>query len=130
VFALANAGVEISRGLEVAPSHAAAQGVFLGLLVGKPLGILGATWLAHRLFRAELPPGASWRHVHGVAWLAGIGFTMSLFIDSLAFAGDAVAFEASKVAILAASFVAGAIGFLVLLSAPRQTRIGSEAAAG
>ena len=121
VFALANAGVNITEGLVTAPAHAAAQGVFVGLTLGKPIGVMLAAWLAVRLFGASLPEGASWRHVHGVAWLAGIGFTMSLFIDGLAFAGMPQAFEASKVAILIASFLTGVVGFLILRSAPRST---------
>ena len=114
VFALANAGVNITQGLATAPGHAAAQGVFFGLAVGKPLGVMLAAWLAVRLLGAPLPPGASWRHVHGVAWLSGIGFTMSLFINGLAFAGQAEAFDAAKVAILMASFLAGTVGFVIL----------------
>ena len=121
VFALANAGVDVSGGLAEAVQHPAAHGVFLGLLIGKPVGIFLATWIAARLLRAPLPKQVTWRHVHGVAWIAGIGFTMSLFIDSLAFAGQPAEFEASKVAILAASFLAGAIGFFVLLGARPAT---------
>ncbi len=122
VFALANAGVDVRVGLADAIEHPAAHGVAAGLLLGKPLGVLVATWLAWRLLRCPLPEGTTWRHLHGVAWLAGIGFTMSLFIDSLAFAGMPAAFEASKVAILAASGVAGTIGFLVLRGAPAAKR--------
>jgi len=114
VFALANAGVDVRSDLGAAAAHPAAHGVFLGLVLGKPLGVLSATWLAARLFHCPLPPGTSWHHIHGVAWLAGIGFTMSLFIDSLAFAAAPAAFAASKVAILAASATAGVIGFLLL----------------
>jgi NhaA family Na+:H+ antiporter len=121
VFALANAGVDVSRGLGEAALHPAAHGVFFGLLLGKPIGIFLATLLAARLLRAPLPQGVTWRHVHGVAWIAGIGFTMSLFIDSLAFAHRPAEFEASKVAVLAASFLAGAIGFLILLGARTAT---------
>ncbi len=120
VFALANAGVNITEGLATAPGHAAAQGVFVGLAIGKPVGVLLATWLAVRLLGASLPDGATWRHVHGVAWLSGIGFTMSLFINGLAFAGMPVAFEAAKVAILFASLLTGVVGFAILRTAPRQ----------
>jgi NhaA family Na+:H+ antiporter len=128
VFALANAGVDVRTGLGDALMHPAAHGVFVGLLLGKPLGVLGATWLAHRLLRAPLPDGTTWRHIHGVGWLAGIGFTMSLFIDSLAFAGLPKAFEASKVAILAASSVAGTVGFLLLVGTrPAARREGEPA---
>lgn len=118
VFALANAGVDVSSGLTNALTHPAAHGVFLGLLVGKPAGILLATWFAQRVLRCPLPANVSWSHVHGVAWLAGIGFTMSLFLDSLAFAGAPAAFDASKVAILLASTLAGIVGFMLLRRLP------------
>jgi len=92
--------------------------VFLGLLFGKPIGVLAATWLAHRLLRCPLPSHTTWHHLHGVAWLAGIGFTMSLFVDGLAFANAPAAFDASKVAILGASALAGVVGFALLRRLP------------
>ncbi len=118
VFALANAGVDVGAGFGAALSHPAAHGVFFGLLLGKPAGVLLAAWLAHRLFGCQLPAHTTWRHLHGVAWLAGIGFTMSLFLDSLAFAREPAAFEASKVTILAASGIAGLVGFVLLRRLP------------
>ncbi|MEO6597926.1 MAG: Na+/H+ antiporter NhaA [Planctomycetota bacterium] len=118
VFAFANAGIDLSSGFGDAVVHPAAQGVFVGLVLGKPLGVMLACWLAWRFLGSPLPTGTTWRHLHGVAWLAGIGFTMSLFIDSLAFAHSVAAFEAAKVAILGASLCAGVVGFLVLLRAP------------
>lgn len=120
VFALANAGVDMTRGFDEAAAHPAAHGVFLGLVVGKPLGILLTTALAARLLKAPLPDRVTWHHVHGVAWIAGIGFTMSLFLDSLAFAGQPQSFEASKIAILIASLLAGVIGFVLLRFAPQK----------
>jgi len=117
VFALANAGVALTGSSDVL-HHPAAHGVFLGLVLGKPIGVMAATWLAAKLLRSPLPEGVTWRHVHGAAWLAGIGFTMSLFIDGLAFANAPAAFEASKVAIIAASAVAGTIGFVLLRRLP------------
>ncbi|MCA8978376.1 MAG: Na+/H+ antiporter NhaA [Planctomycetes bacterium] len=119
VFALANAGIDVTHGATTAPEHPAAQGVFLGLVVGKPLGVLLASWITVRLLGAELPRGATWRHIHGTAWLAGIGFTMSLFLDSLAFADQPESFAAAKVAILAASFLTGITGYLMLRGAPK-----------
>ncbi|HEX6813287.1 MAG TPA: Na+/H+ antiporter NhaA [Planctomycetota bacterium] len=119
VFALANAGVAIGAGVGEVLGHPAARGVIVGLLIGKPVGVMLAAWLAHRLFRCPLPAQTTWRHLHGAAWLAGIGFTMSLFLDSLAFGPAQDAFEASKIAILAASAVAGTIGFVLLLPKPR-----------
>jgi NhaA family Na+:H+ antiporter len=120
LFALANAGVEIRHGAGSVPSHPAAQGVFLGLLLGKPAGVLLASWLAVRFLKSPLPEGTTWSQLHGAGWLAGIGFTMSLFVAGLAFPGDAPAFPAAKVAILAASAVAGTVGFLVLWRATRR----------
>ena len=120
VFALANAGVDVRTGLDAAVSHPAAQGVFLGLLVGKAAGVLAASWLCHRWLGSPLPDGTTWRHLHGAAWLAGIGFTMSLFVNGLAFPAGG-SFQAAKIAILAASLVAGAVGFAILRSQPPRT---------
>ncbi|GAB4142547.1 MAG: Na+/H+ antiporter NhaA [Planctomycetota bacterium] len=120
LFALANAGVDFLTGAGATVRHAAAQGVVLGLLLGKPLGVLSFSWLAVRFLRVPMPAGVTMRHVHGAAWLAGIGFTMSLFVDGLAFAGRAEAFHASKVAILFASVLAGGLGTAVLLTTRPQ----------
>ena len=121
LFALANSGIDVRSGLAETAAQPAAQGVFLGLLLGKPAGVMLASWLATRLLGSPLPDGTTWRHLHGAAWLAGIGFTMSLFVDSLAFAGSPIEFNASKVAILAASGCAGVVGFLLLWTTPRTT---------
>ena len=114
VFALANAGVAVGQGVGAAMHHAAGQGVFFGLLLGKPIGVLGASWVACRFLSSSLPANTTWRHVFGAAWLAGIGFTMSLFLNGLAFPGDSVAFDAAKMATLAASLCAGVIGYVIL----------------
>jgi NhaA family Na+:H+ antiporter len=118
VFALANAGVDVSSGLAEATRQPAAQGVFLGLLIGKPVGIMLACGLATRLFGSPLPDRVTWRHIHGASWLAGIGFTMSLFVSSLAFEDAPVAFASSKIATLAASLLAGGIGLGLLRRLP------------
>lgn len=112
VFALANAGVPLTD-ISSALASPIVAGIALGLLLGKPLGITVASWLAVRSGAAELPEGVSWRHVHGAAWLGGIGFTMSLFIAGLAFT-DAAALDRAKVGILGASVVAGLVGFVLL----------------
>jgi NhaA family Na+:H+ antiporter len=122
VFALANAGVTLSAGAAEALASPVTLGVALGLVVGKPLGVAGAAWLALRAGVASLPSGVRWRQLFGAACLAGIGFTMSLFIASLAFAGDphgAAAtpsehLDAAKLGILAGSLVSGALGFALL----------------
>ena len=85
----------------------------LGLVVGKPLGILGAAWLVVRADLAAKPDAYSWRQLAGAGALAGIGFTMSLFIAGRALPG-AEDFAAAKVAIFAASLLAGAAGVAIL----------------
>ena len=87
-------------------------GIVLGLVVGKPLGVVGSCWLALRLGLCRLPQGMDWRTVWLVACLTGIGFTMSIFIASLAFADPAM-LNAAKLGVLLASLVAGAAGLLL-----------------
>jgi NhaA family Na+:H+ antiporter len=113
VFALANAGVALGGGLLDALSVPVTAGVLLGLVLGKPVGITLFAWLAVRVGFASLPAQTSWRALHGVSWLGGIGFTMSLFIAGLAFA-DASLLDSAKVGILGASLVAGVIGWGML----------------
>jgi len=111
VFALANAGVELSGDLlRDAASSSVTLGIVLGLLAGKLLGIVGFSWLAVRLGLGSLPRGVGWRHLAGVGLLAGIGFTVSLFITGLAFEDLELVSEA-KIGILGASVVAGAAGY-------------------
>jgi len=117
LFAFANAGVRIG-GAEGPPITSVTAGILLGLIVGKPAGIMLFSWLAVRLNLASLPPGTSWRFIHGAAWLGGIGFTMSLFIAAQAFGGTALLFPA-KVGILLGSTTAGLMGAMVLRGAKK-----------
>jgi len=117
LFALANANIVVGAGEGLGVSGVAI-GVFLGLVVGKPLGISLAAWAAVRFGLSDLPRGVTWRHVVGAGLLGGIGFTMSLFVANLAFSDGALMDEA-KVAILVASVVAGAAGYLWLRFASR-----------
>jgi NhaA family Na+:H+ antiporter len=111
VFALANAGVDLSGELlRDATSSSVTLGIALGLLAGKLLGIVGFSWMAVRLGLGSLPRGVGWRHLAGVGLLAGIGFTVSLFITGLAFEDLELVSEA-KIGILGASVVAGAAGY-------------------
>jgi Na+:H+ antiporter, NhaA family len=113
LFALANAGVTL-RGIGAGSSEASALalGVGLGLVVGKPLGIVAFSWLAVRLGLASLPRGVSWSGVLVVGCVAGIGFTMALFIGALAFVDESM-LAVTKLTVLAASAV-GAVGGLVV----------------
>ena len=114
LFALANAGVTFSGGIarELLTSRIA-WGILLGLVVGKPLGILGFSKLAVRWRVAQLPNAVNWRQIGAVGMLAGIGFTVSIFISSLAFENDSYLAQA-KTAVLAASVISGLLGYFVL----------------
>jgi NhaA family Na+:H+ antiporter len=109
LFAFANAGVALP-GLSVDQVTIA---VVLGLAVGKPLGITAASLAAVRLRLAALPAGVNWTALHGCGWFGGIGFTMSLFIATLAFEGTSF-LDSAKVGILGASALAGVVGSLVV----------------
>jgi NhaA family Na+:H+ antiporter len=111
LFAFASAGVELSgSALGDAVRSPVAAGVAAGLVAGKPVGILLFAWLAVRARVAHLPRGVTWRQLSGAAVLAGIGFTVSLFVTGLAFRDAALATDA-KLGILAASLVAGVAGY-------------------
>jgi NhaA family Na+:H+ antiporter len=113
VFAFANAGIPLVDSVGEALSSPVTWGVIAGLLVGKPIGITLFAWLAVRTGLALLPSAIAWRHIFGVAWLGGIGFTMSLFISELAFGAEPAA-DAARIGILIGSVVAGVVGYLVL----------------
>lgn len=115
VFALANAGVWLGGDAFNELMNPISLGVICGLVLGKPIGIVSFAWLGVRSGLATFPKGVNWRQVLGVGLLAGIGFTMSLFIASLAFGGSAEELETSKIGILAASILAGVAGTLMLL---------------
>jgi NhaA family Na+:H+ antiporter len=113
LFALANAGVAIDGSIAATLREPIALGVVAGLVLGKPLGILAMSWLAVRSGRGALPAGVTWAQVIGAGFLAGIGFTMSLFVSELAFA-DAAMVAQAKIGILMASLVAGMLGCALL----------------
>lgn len=113
LFALANAGVELPADFGGALTSSVTLGVGFGLLVGKPLGILLISWLLVKLRWAKLGAFVTWRHMVGASFLAGVGFTMSLFINELAFR-DPIFRQEAKMGILIASLLAGAIGYVIL----------------
>ncbi len=119
LFALANAGIEFSEGtLDRALSSSVTIGVFAGLVIGKLVGITLFPWVAWRLGFVELPRAISWLHVAGVALVGGIGFTVAIFVSGLAF-DDRVIVDNAKMGILAASLVAGLVGYFLLRIAAR-----------
>jgi Na+:H+ antiporter, NhaA family len=113
VFALLNAGLTLQPQGQASGISGVTVGVFLGLLFGKPIGVFTASWLAVRFGMASLPNGVSWGAMFGVSVLAGIGFTMALFIASLAF-GSTLALEQAKLGILSASTLAAILGVSLL----------------
>lgn len=119
IFALANAGVHISADIMPELGSPLALGIIVGLLAGKQIGVTLGSLLAIRAGWAEMPHGMSLRHLYGVGWLAGIGFTMSIFIANLALADQpAEALDVAKLGILCASLLAGVVGFVILRNAP------------
>ena len=121
LFALANAGIVFTADtLSDAASSRVTLGVAAGLLVGNPLGVLGMTWLAVRLGIGQLPTGVAWRHVLGAGFLAGIGFTVAIFVSGIAFDDPAVVDQA-KMGVFAASLVAGVTGYAFLRLTGRRS---------
>lgn len=123
IFALANTGIIIGAGWETELLSANSLGIIAGLVVGKPIGIFLFSFAAVALGLCRLPLDLAWRHILGAGLLGGIGFTMSIFITNLAFVGAGDTINASKMAILVASLVAGIAGFtwLKLLGGPLAT---------
>jgi NhaA family Na+:H+ antiporter len=119
VFAFANAGVNL-QGLSFAQlTTPLTLGIAMGLLIGKQIGVLVATWIGVKSGLARLPQGVDWRHVYGVACLTGVGFTMSLFIGSLAFDTNEQ-MNAVRLGVISGSIISGLLGYAVLrFSAPQ-----------
>lgn len=119
IFALANAGVQIS-GVEFSILQPVTLGIIVGLVFGKPLGIIGFTYLASRFGWVKKPDTLSWKHIIGAGLLCGVGFTMSVFITNLAFE-DAAMISLAKLAIVACSLLMGIIGVLYLRRACKES---------
>src|SRR6478735_8772173 len=118
IFALANAGVELGAIGKVF-TEPVGVGIILGLVLGKPIGIYATSFLAVRLGIAKLPEDTSWPMVLGLGAVAGIGFTVSIFIAGLSFPGADLLTEEAKIAILLASLIAAVVGVALLLAATR-----------
>ena len=117
LFALANAGIELPSSVGDVLSSPITLGVLLGLVLGKPLGIVGLAFLVSKLGWGRLGQGLTWSHVIGIGVMSGLGFTMSVFINELAFADLSMQY-AAKLGILFASLIAGPLGFLLLRRLP------------
>ena len=125
IFAFANAGV-VLQGLTLDTfAEPLTSGIALGLVVGKIVGVFGMVMIAVMLGLARKPHGVTYMHIFGVACLAGVGFTMSLFIGSLSFENDALMNQV-RLGVLSGSAVAGVLGFTVLMFAPDARRTAAE----
>lgn len=120
LFALANAGLAV-KGLNLpeAAFHPISLGVFIGLLLGKPIGIYLFVWLSVKLFKTDLSPGLTWLNIVGVGFLGGVGFTMSLFVTGLSFSSPEY-LDYAKLGIISGSILSGGIGFVILACSSKK----------
>ncbi|WP_444994798.1 Na+/H+ antiporter NhaA [Aliikangiella sp. IMCC44359] len=131
LFAFVNAGIELT-GISLNQLFSnVSLGIFLGLFIGKQVGVFGFSWLAIKLGLAKLPESSNWTQLYAVSILTGIGFTMSIFVNSLAFEDTAIFQSADKLAIIVASFVSGIVGYLILkftkaTYVPQNSVLGTE----
>ncbi|MCP1994329.1 Na+/H+ antiporter NhaA [Flavobacterium sp. HSC-61S13] len=119
LFAFTNTNITLETGMFRGLIEPLGLGIALGLLFGKPIGILLVSWICTKTGIATLPEGSGWFHILGVALLAGIGFTMSIFISILSFDNPYFVAEA-KLSVLVASIIAGAVGFLILKATSKK----------
>ncbi|RRA92431.1 Na+/H+ antiporter NhaA [Paenimyroides viscosum] len=121
LFAFANTNITLQSEMLHGLTSSLGLGIFFGLLVGKPVGIFITSWICNRLGMGTLPEGSSWTHIIGVGLLAGIGFTMSIFISILSFNNPLFVSEA-KLSVLLTSVIAGTAGFILLKTNSRKSR--------
>jgi len=119
LFAFFNAGVSIDKGILEVMLEPVTLGIIIGLFVGKQIGVLGASWIAIKSGYGNIPDGVSWGQIWGAGCLAGVGFTMSLFITELAFK-DPMLISQAKIGILIASLISGIVGYIILSKALPQ----------
>jgi NhaA family Na+:H+ antiporter len=120
IFALANTNIRFEEGMIEGLSTSLGMGIILGLVIGKPLGIMFISWLGVKMNLSQLPDRAGWVHILGVSLLAGIGFTMSIFISILSFE-DPLLVQEAKFSILVGSIISGLSGYLILNFSSNKT---------
>ena len=113
IFAFANAGVSVTGDLGAAVSNPVSLGIIAGLLVGKQVGITLTAWVTVRFGWSRLPYGVTWPQIYGISWLGGIGFTMSIFVSTVAF-GTEDLLQVSKIGVLIASVISGLVGYAIV----------------
>ena len=115
IFAFVNAGIDLRNISFEQMNNSVSLGIIFGLFFGKQLGVFSFVYIAVKLNLTKLPIGVSWAEIYGISILTGVGFTMSLFIDSLAYVDSAIFFYTDKLAILLGSFLSGVLGYFILL---------------
>jgi NhaA family Na+:H+ antiporter len=120
IFAFVNAGIDLRNISLEQMNNSVSWGIFLGLFIGKQLGVFTFVYFAVKFNLTKLPADVSWRQLYGVAVLTGVGFTMSLFIDSLSYVDSGIFFYTDKLAILLGSLFSGFIGYIILFRARRK----------
>jgi NhaA family Na+:H+ antiporter len=119
IFAFANAGFTITANA-LTTNQSVFWGIFLGLIIGKVIGITLASWLLVRLNVAQLPNDVAWKHIIGIGFIAGIGFTVSIFITELAFSGNQTYVSTAKMGIFIASATSALLGYILLRAHPSR----------
>ena len=115
IFTFVNAGIDLRNIFFEQMNNSVSLGIIFGLFFGKQLGVFSFVYIAVKLNLTKLPIGVSWAEIYGISILTGVGFTMSLFIDSLAYVDSAIFFYTDKLAILLGSFLSGVLGYFILL---------------
>ncbi|NHJ39147.1 MAG: Na+/H+ antiporter NhaA [Asgard group archaeon] len=126
LFALSNAGINFSEMSGIPFTNRIFWGVFLGLIVGKPLGVFCFTWIAMKMKLFKIGSNFNWLHIIGMSFLMGIGFTMASFLASLSFSDNFELLSISKLAILLGSLFSGIIGYLILRKTTRKVKISTN----
>jgi NhaA family Na+:H+ antiporter len=126
IFAFANAGVVLT-GISLSDLFAPLpMGIAMGLILGKQIGVFGATYVTVRMGFARLPQGVTWAHIYGLSCLAGIGFTMSLFIGGLSFS-DAEMMNQVRLGVLSGSIISAILGYVVLMATTSKPAVDATA---
>ena len=120
IFALANTNIKFQEEMIAGLTTPLGLGIILGLFIGKPIGITLVSWIAVKLKISSLPDKAAWMQIVGVGFLAGIGFTMSIFISVLSFTGQTLLLSEAKFSVLIASILSGIVGSLILIAVAKK----------
>lgn len=120
IFVLANAGVNVLTTTIINSTVSLGLGIIIGLVVGKVVGVVGVSWILVKTKASRLPTGTAWRHIIGVGFIAGIGFTLSIFVSDLSFGGDLMLADFAKQSVFVGSIISAGIGIMILRSTKKR----------